>query len=706
MEVDLYLDLAKRLSQQAQRQQYRYTLLLSGEARWCREVAKHLTEEMAEEFLWVGEQGMTHRQAQQHLGQECEWLVYDAHSGFNPDSFGAITGTLRGGGLLVLLTPELSQWPSFDDPEYQRLLVANSQRSDIKGRFIQHLVRVLDKAPGVTICHQKGGVSEAALAVVPDKATHPPSPYLTEEQQQAVQAIHHVMSGHRRRPLVLTSDRGRGKSGALGLAAAQLLQQGVKTILLTAPCRDALQSVFAQAYQQLPQAEWHGNCLRWQQGQLIYIAPDQLLAEKPPAELLMVDEAAAIPVGILQQMLGHYSRMVFATTIHGYEGSGRGFAIRFQRYLNQYAPGWQGLHLKQPIRWAEQDPLEKLVFRALCLDAEVAELVESKHPPTIRKIERDELLEQPPLLAQLFGLLVSAHYRTSPSDLRNLLDGPNLHIYLMQQYEGGVVGALLLAAEGGFSDELAQQVQQGRRRPRGHLLAQSLTAQLGLVEGAQLRSARVMRIAIHPTLQRKGLGAELLEFVRQDCRDKGFDLLGASFGASSELLAFWRHQGLVPVLLGMGQESSSGAHAALMLQPLNESGERCFQQARQQGRKLLLSQLNEPLQTLQSDVALALLQQQPALPAPILDGLDRVDLHHFAYHQRGYELSLHLLRPLAEWALVNQTGELSEAQQRLLLYRVLQQRSWDECARLSRYAGRKPLLAALREIFQQLEQAC
>ncbi len=700
-----YLQLAKTLRDQARQQQHRRVLLLSGEAAWCRAVALAISRSFSEpNHCWVGQpqrdiNSVTNSQAKGLLGSECALLVYDAHAGFDPDAFGAVTGTICAGGLLLLLTPPLSEWPAIDAADETHLQAKNS------GHFIQHFTHQLRAAEGVLFCTQGEPLPLLSpLATVASQTESAQPPYLSRDQQLAVAAIHHVRQGHRRRPLVITSDRGRGKSSALGLAAAQLLQQGAKRIVVTAPNRQAICPVFDQAARLLA-VEVSGNSLCWQGAVLQFVAPDQLLASNQRADLLLVDEAAAIPVGMLQGLLARYSRVVFASTIHGYEGSGRGFAIRFQQHLDEMTPGWQALHLKQPIRWSDNDPLEALLFNALCLDAEVDSVdnMTTLHPEQccVRLVTQQELLEKPSLLKALFALLVSAHYRTSPSDLQYLLDNPALSLHVMQtpQKMGAqVIGVLLLANEGGFDAEMATQIQQGRRRPRGHLLAQTLTAQLGLPNGAQLNSGRVMRIAIHPQLQRQGFGHHLLSAVKAACRERQLDLLGASFGATTALLHFWQHEGLEPVLLGVGRESSSGAHAVLVLQPLSDAGELLFQQARQRGRQFLLTQLTGPLAGLDPEVALLLLQQQLDLPPPSLESLDLLDLHHFAYHQRGYELTLHALRPLACWGLVNHQPELSHSQCSLLLQRILQQRPVDECLQQGGFSGRKPLILALREI--------
>ncbi|RXR92049.1 GNAT family N-acetyltransferase, partial [Staphylococcus saprophyticus] len=143
---------------------------------------------------------------------------------------------------------------------------------------------------------------------------------------------------------------------------------------------------------------------------------------------------------------------------------------------------------------------------------------------------------------------VQAHYRTTPSDLRHLLDGPDTRVVTLGDAAGPAAVAVV-ADEGGFDAALAERVARGERRPRGHLMAQSLAAHAGSREALTGRLRRVQRIAVHPAARRRGLGRELLAREREAAGDAGIALLGASFGAEPGLLAFWRAQGFRTVRL-------------------------------------------------------------------------------------------------------------------------------------------------------------
>ena len=66
--------------------------------------------------------------------------------------------------------------------------------------------------------------------------------------------------------------------------------------------------------------------------------------------------------------------------------------------------------------------------------------------------------------AEIYRLLTSAHYKTSPLDLRRMLDAPGQHVF-QAQWQSVLCGALWVVEEGGLPASLSQAVWAGRRRP-------------------------------------------------------------------------------------------------------------------------------------------------------------------------------------------------------------------------------------------------
>ncbi|KFC49445.1 hypothetical protein DK37_08780, partial [Halomonas sp. SUBG004] len=153
-----------------------------------------------------------------------------------------------------------------------------------------------------------------------------------------------------------------------------------------------------------------------------------------------------------------------------------------------------------PIRWSTGDPLEALIQRLLLLDAPLPNATPSQDElPASVVLSQAQLASQDARLETLFGLLVQSHYRTTPSDLRQLLDGPGTGLRMIPSRDGDDPQAVLVTREeGGFAAELADQVARGERRPQGHLLAQSLAAHGGSRAALIARWRRVARIATHP----------------------------------------------------------------------------------------------------------------------------------------------------------------------------------------------------------------
>ena len=751
--------LAERVKLAAQASRQRRLLTLSGERSWCAHIADTYfrtgMDTASAQLLWVGENAPTSvasikaAQARQWLGQELDLLVYDAWSGLDPDALAALIGCVRGGGIVILLTPPWQQWSNFADPDYQRLLVHPYQIADVAGRFIKQfqtqlvhddcavLVKQGEPLPAPPAMPVAGEVPFSLSSTSPSLSNH----CLTDDQQQAVNAVIKVQTGHSRRPLVISSDRGRGKSSALGIAAAKLLQQGVGRIVVTGPNRNSVDAIFQRAAEVLADEQEDGNrqksraenrenreksetqkvaqqlnSLHYQQSQLEFIAPDELLASKPLADLLLVDEAAAIPAPLLEQMLVAYNRVVFATTVHGYEGTGRGFDIRFKKTLSTIRPQWRALQLSEPIRWADNDPVEQFLFNALLLNAQpvnselVADVLASHC--VVEPVCRDELVKDQKSLSELFGLLVQAHYQTTPADLRNLLDGPNITVWL-SRYQGHIVAAALLAKEGGFDDVLAQQVWQGERRPRGHLLAQSLSAHAGFKQAPVMTYQRVMRIAVHPAAQRQGLGRHLLAAITQHTREQGIDFLGSSFSATADVLAFWQQAGCVPVRLGLSRDKTSGCHSVIVLTSLAAGSQNLLRELRQRFEQQLPSLLMGQLQQLEPALVVQMLSQngERSEHAPEfsfeLEQQDCLDLEAFSQGYRPLDMCLPALAKVA-WVFLATSprpSPLSLKQQCLLVASCLQARPISATIKAYGLTGKKALETELRQAFQHVRLA-
>jgi len=548
------------------RQGRRELLLLTGDRATLYGMARSVMPETEWLPALAGADGLA--RGRRLLGQSRERLVFDLWHGFDPDLFAAAAGALAGGGVCLLLAPPLAQWDRFDDPFAARLATPEVAQEAVARRFLRRCARLLGAAPaGVRLIDCDRPLPalpkvEAGRAVPPEW----PAP----AQREVIEAAERL-AGTPAGALVLTADRGRGKSTALGLVAAKLA--GKLQLRVTAPRRSATDALYAALARESVAA-----------GKVPFCAPDRLLREGPDADLLLIDEAAAIPVPMLRALLERYPRCVFATTVHGYEGSGRGFALRFSAELDRRHPGWRHLHLDTPLRWAAEDPLEPLLNRLLVMDAEPATVSSSAVVDVEwEEIDRERLAEDDALLDQVFGLLVLAHYRTRPFDLRLLLDAPGMRLFALRG-QGAVLAVALVAEEGGFSESLAEAVFMGRRRARGHLLPQSLAMHLGIAEAPRLRCARVLRIAVLPELQRRGLGRRLVAGIRDALATEGVDLFGVAFGASEGLVRFWQVAGMQPLRLGRRAHAATALTSLLAAQALTPAGARVLAQALRHGR--------------------------------------------------------------------------------------------------------------------------
>jgi tRNA(Met) cytidine acetyltransferase len=690
---DRWQALAERLAARGERR----LVLIEGERDQALAGARRVLDQLAPvRGLWIGEsernphpslQPMVAGQIRQRLGTETPLVVWDGWHGNSPDALAAMSGTIQAGGLWLWLMPPLADWRQFPDPDYARMGLPDSGQHP----FMARMARII--ANDISVIRVPADDPDPLPASPPeDSALEPFRVAGTSDQDQAIDAIVRTGQGRRRRPLVITADRGRGKSAALGIAAVRLLQAGRNRIAVVSPRKDNVATLFRHATEQAG-LEYHGQtALTLASGaSLEWFPVDDLLASRPQAELVMVDEAAAIPAPLLKQVLLGWPRQVFASTVHGYEGSGRGFNLRFRAVLDRETPHWQSLTLQQPVRWSPDDPLEPLVNRLFLLDAD-ANGVESTSGLSIADWQPGHAHESE--LSRAFGLLVEAHYRTTPGDLRQWMDDPDAVTVVARQGDR-IVGVLWATVEGGLEPALADKVLRGERRLKGHLLPQSLANHGGDAEAATLRILRVVRVAVHDQCRRQGIGRQLLERAAGKASELGLDALGTSYGAATDLLPFWQASGFTIVRLGISREASSGEYAVQMLKGLSDRGITAQKRLSARFAEQWPVMLPVVWPSLSPELALAISADLP--PAEPLTDQELTELKAFAYGHRGFEVTWPALKRVA---LQAGTASRMSASTRASLWVacVLQNQPWQEVRDRKLCTGRRDGEACLRQL--------
>ena len=572
----------------AKQTRHRRGILLSGRRSWCIQQAQILREYFADsQALFVGTDGeswnntdvLSHGLARSALGRESAYVVVDCHERFDPDVIAAMAGVVSGGGLFVILCPRWDDRESWAEAYASRLVVEGNQ-SPHRYAFVERFRALAESASGVFVVVENMPLPEnsAVSTQVAQSDAINDDWCRTACQAQAVSAIKKTALGRRQRPLVLVSDRGRGKSSALGIAAGQLLITHPQKITIIGPNRRSIDPVLSHVRHILRSHGRQDADGPLEELGLRFMVPAELASERPESQIVLVDEAATISVPLLVDLLLNTPRIVFATTVHGYEGTGRGFAIRFRDELDAHRPAWREVRLTEPIRWADGDPIEAFIGRALVLGEATATEPDPNGDLNVDKVPGSKLARDDELLTRLFGLLIDAHYRTAPSDLMRLLDAPNGSVWVARRGEC-VLGALFALDEGGFDQALARSVFLGRRRPQGHFLPSYLSTQPGLDRVGGLRGRRIARIAVAHRHRRTGVATLLLKHLLADSQADGIDYLGAIFGASKAVLDFWGNSDFALIHVGEKRGKSTGFHSAVVYRTLSEAGRDYLEQA-------------------------------------------------------------------------------------------------------------------------------
>jgi tRNA(Met) cytidine acetyltransferase len=583
--------------------------------------------------------------SKKYLGTTQDVLILDLTNDLKPNDVGRLIGIVRGGGLIVMWGPPLESWETVKTIFKSNLVTP--RHPEPRNIFIRYFVRKLMKHEGIYVIDADTGKlvksgrvmrkhsKEVRSVKIPEDAVFPRSLYelaLTQDQVNVIKLIEDNLvpkPGSKHVAVIITSDRGRGKSSAIGIAIIGLIKELMKfknrvRVAVTASDSSAIQSLMMLAEKGL-------NALGLEyrkvvkEGDLIELKGDRFSIEywepytvtKLKVDVVVVDEAAGLPVPLLHTIWKNFNRTIYATTIHGYEGAGRGFSVRFLKRLREDPKTLMITYeMSEPIRYSANDPIEKFQFDALLLDAEPDELTDED----IKEIERGNLeyvTYEPEYLfseagekelRSLFGIYVLAHYRNEPDDLGRLADAPHHSMRAVRiKSSGKIVGAAQLAEEGGLSDELINELLVGGKIP-GNIIPDRLLKYFRIRELGKGIGWRIVRIAVHIDVQGMGIGSFLLNEIVNEAVRRGYSWVGAGFGLSRELLNFWLKNNFKLLHLSPDRNPVSGEYTALVVRPLNSEWVSLIDTCAKDFTIRLIGSLHTVYRDLESDVTYLILK--------------------------------------------------------------------------------------------------
>lgn len=408
------------------------------------------------------------------LGTTVGMLVLQDFEALTPNLLARTIETVQGGGLIVFLlrtVKSLKQLYAMSMDVHARY--RTEAQADVVPRFNERFILSLGKCHNCLVCDdelnilplsksalkrlgqenrvEKGDAGEVVALETADerelaalKESLADTPHvgvlvdLTKTLDQAkallvfLEACSDVTSS--RGTIAMTAARGRGKSAAMGLCLAGALSLGYSNIGVTAPEPENLVSVFdfivrglnALKFQEHMDYTLKYNAARGRDETKCIVAIQmhrshrqviQYIAPNEPdklasAELVAIDEAAAIPLPVVKKLMNPDRLTFLSSTINGYEGTGRALSLKLIKDLRDrkssgigeanaaanaiagpkakkgevkiHEQRWAAaataaaessgssslkeVSLSTPIRYAPGDPIESWLNKLLCLD--------------------------------------------------------------------------------------------------------------------------------------------------------------------------------------------------------------------------------------------------------------------------------------------------------------------------------------------------
>eukprot|EP00923_Selenidium_pygospionis_P036202 GHVN01063520.1.p1 GENE.GHVN01063520.1~~GHVN01063520.1.p1 ORF type:complete len:819 (-),score=84.47 GHVN01063520.1:332-2788(-) len=692
------------------------------------------------------------------LGRTYEMAVLQDIEALTPNTLAQIVETVCGGGCIVFV---LGNTP-LEALDTMKMDFHRGFRENISAsRFNRRLARSLAQCAGCVVIDDSWSLILAGHGKkVPVKESrkkekspekHKRSDFdavlkktKTAGQQNVLEAfiedIRELALERKTSIVSLTAARGRGKSAALGLGIACCLLGDVSCVTVTSRSSENAAPLFSfviAGLEALGFKEIRDYAVEREKKTIVrielyrrhrqtvqYVSPSDV-PKCASTELLVIDEAAAIPTRAVHEILrlatdktlGHTGMLVYVcSTTSGYEGTGRSLSLKLLANLKKKAGDDCGYSLREtaldePIRYAKNDAVEEWLNSVLCLgDNALKEVSGMPHPADceLYRVDRDCLFSMHPASEQFLQRIVtvcaSSHYRNSPDDLMLLGDSPAQQLFVLaKKMEADSSVPVPLCVVQASTEGLLRGDALQSTVTAGDLIPWTLERNYQEKTFGQLLGMRIVRIATNGDYQRMGYGSRALAILEERCiqtKDRDLqvdgkmllqkasdisidvDWLGSSFGATEELVRFWKKLSYRPVYIRQGHNETTGEHTAIVLKPISDAARRLAvffaAQFKRRANALLPG-----LKGLSVGLALSLFGDDDSLVEDAVDAVDMRKLEAYVLSLIDHHCVFDTATRLARDYFLGRIGdiELSAVQKGILLAMCLQYKSTERIAK-------------------------
>lgn len=583
------------------------------------------------------------------LGRTCDMLILEDFDALTPNIIASCIETVRGGGIILFIFDKANSVNEIisrsSDLVLESISGKTAQRFNRRlfklllntncAIFLDQGLQVVNMAKGCLqllkgaetlrnkiIKDSKSSIKSSPLEIIDDKTMKNGlnsnegllNYCKTNGQRNTFEKIYDVIIKNEPAISYISASRGRGKSATMGLLVAVAIDMGLSSIFLSALFLENLQTIFDYAiiglkilgYKNIADYKiiysfekkrrliesikiFKGNSRQ----EVKYICPFEDVKYYP--DILFIDEAASIPINFLKKLL-EMRLVVMASTIGGYEGTGRVLRTKLQEYITEKSLKLTSCLMDDPIRYAKNDPVEEWLNKSLILETPVYTLEKIPMPLDcmLMHVNKDLLFlgseQSEKFLNELFSLFIASHYRNSPNDLQILSDSPNHEIFAMltKGTYPRVVCAIQVAFEG--------RCEKNTIHKMGNLIPWVIYETFFDEMFLSSFGARIVRIATHPHLLSMGYGTAAMNALKHaftfnssynahqiasnandvllcgldKIKFPKIDWIGSSFGIKEKLLNFWKINQFSPICIKQSPSKTTGEYSTIVIDILSE----------------------------------------------------------------------------------------------------------------------------------------